>query len=76
MNKDLNDVSHRLVFSLLGGEYTLRKDSILVFVLMLHYHSVNDSKSCPSFYSRDLLSFDSLSRDWILKLDPNDNFRD
>ena len=23
---------HRLVFSLLGGEYTLRKDSILVFV--------------------------------------------
>ena len=47
MNKDLNDVSHRLVFSLLGGEYTLRKDSI---------------------------PFDSLSKDWILKLDPNDNF--
>ena len=78
MNKDLNDVSHRLVFSLLGGEYTLRKDSILVFVLMLHHSitEVNDIKFCPSFYSRDLLSFDSLSRDWILKLDPNDNFRD
>ncbi len=54
---------------------TLRKDSILVFVWMVHYHQVNDSKFCPSFYSRDLLSFDSLSRDWILKLDPNDNFR-
>jgi hypothetical protein len=38
VNEDLNDVSHRLVFSLLGGEYTLRKESILVFVLMLHYH--------------------------------------
>ncbi len=37
---------------------------------------VNDRKFCPNFYSRDLLSFDSLSRDWILKLDPNDNFRD
>jgi hypothetical protein len=33
------------------------------------------SKFCPSFYRQDLLSFDSLSRDWILKLDPNDNFR-
>ena len=40
---------------------------------MVHYHQVNDIKSCPNFYS--LLSFDSLSRDWILKLDPNDNFR-
>ena len=75
MNKDLNDVSHRLVFSLLGGGYTLRKKSILVFVLILHYHQVNTSKFCPTFYSQDLLSFDSLSRDWILKLDPNDNFR-
>ena len=36
---------------------------------------VNDIKFCPSFYSQDLFSFDSLSRDWILKLDPNDNFR-
>ena len=36
---------------------------------------MNDSKFCPSFYRQDLLSFDSLSRDWILKLDPNDNFR-
>ena len=36
---------------------------------------VNDSKFCPSFYSQKLLSFDSLSRHWILKLDPNDNFR-
>ena len=62
MNKDLNDVSHRLVFSLLGGEYTLRKDSILVFVLMLHYHRVNDSKFCPSFYSRDLLQTDAGKR--------------
>ena len=75
MNKDLNDVSHRLVFSLLGGEYTLRKGSVLAFVLMIHSHRANDGKFCPSFYSRDLLSFDSLSRDWILKLDPNDNFR-
>jgi hypothetical protein len=32
-------------------------------------------KFCPSFYSRDLLSFDSLSRDSILKLDANDNFK-
>jgi hypothetical protein len=39
------------------------------------YHQVNYSKFCPSFYSQDLISFDSLSRDWILKLDPNDNFR-
>ena len=37
--------------------------------------TVNDNKLCPSCYSQDLLSFDSLSRDWILKLDPNDNFR-
>ena len=36
---------------------------------------VNDIKFCPAFYRQDLLSFDSLSRDWILKLDPNDNFR-
>ncbi len=36
---------------------------------------VNNSKFCPTPYSRDFLSFDSLSRDWILKLDPNDNFR-
>jgi hypothetical protein len=36
---------------------------------------VNNSKFCPIFYRQDLLSFDSLSRDWILKLDPNDNFR-
>ena len=36
---------------------------------------VNDIKFCPTFYGQDLLSFDSLSRDWILKLDPNDNFR-
>jgi hypothetical protein len=36
---------------------------------------VNNSKFCPSFYRQDLLSFDSLSRDWILKLEPNDNFR-
>ena len=71
MNKDLNDVSHRLVFSLLGGEYTLRKESILVFVRMLHYHQVNEILSY--FYIQDFLSFDSLSRDWILKLDPNDN---
>ena len=42
---------------------------------MVYYHRVNDSKFCPSFYTQDLLSFDSLSRDWILKLDPNDNFR-
>jgi hypothetical protein len=27
----------------------------------------NDSKFCPSLYSQDLLGFDSLSRDWILK---------
>ena len=39
------------------------------------FHGVNDSKFCPSFYSQELHSFDSLSRDWILKLDPNDNFR-
>jgi hypothetical protein len=32
-------------------------------------------KFCSDFYSQDFLSFDSLSRDWILKLDPNDNFR-
>ena len=36
---------------------------------------VHDIKFCPSFYRQDLLSFDSLSRDWIRKLDPNDNFR-
>ena len=42
---------------------------------MLHYHQVNDIKFVPSFYSQYLFSFDSLSRDWILKLDPNDNFR-
>ncbi len=76
MIKDLNDVSHRLVSSLLGGQYTLRKESILVFVLILQNHQVNNSKFCANhFYVQDLLSFDSLSRDWILKLDPNDNFR-
>jgi hypothetical protein len=45
---------------------------------MVYYHRVNDSKFCPrfkKFYSQDCLSFDFLSRDWILKLDPNDNFR-
>jgi hypothetical protein len=42
---------------------------------MVYYQWVNDNKFCPSFYSQDLLSFDSLSRDWILKLDLNDNFR-
>jgi hypothetical protein len=53
------------------------KNSILVpvFVCVVYFHRVNDSKFCPSFYSQDLLWFDSLSRDWILKLDPNDNFR-
>jgi hypothetical protein len=35
----------------------------------------NDTKFCPRFYSQDLLEFDSLSRDWILKLDANANFR-
>ncbi len=55
------------------GEYTLRKNSILVFVCVVYFHRVNDIKVCPSFYSQDLLSFDSLSRDWILKLDPYDN---
>jgi hypothetical protein len=45
------------------------------FCASLNFHRVNDSKFCASFYSQDLLSFDSLSRDWILKLDPNDNFR-
>ncbi len=36
------------------------------------FHRVNDIKFCPIFYRQDLLSFDSLSRDWIIKLDPND----
>jgi hypothetical protein len=77
VNKDLNDVSHRLVLSLLGGEYTLRKESIRdwysceCFIIT----RVNDSKFVPDYSSQDLFSFDSLSRDWILKLDPNDNFR-
>ncbi len=39
------------------------------------FFMTNDIKICPSFYSQDFLSFHSLSRDWILKLDPNDNFR-
>ena len=51
------------------------KNSILGFVCVVYLHRVNDRKFSPIFYSQDLLSFDSLSRDWILKLDPNDNFR-
>ncbi len=47
--------------SLLGGKYTLRKNSCEWFIIT----RVNDIKFCPSFYSQDLLSFDSLSRDWI-----------
>ena len=57
------------------GEYTLRKTSILVFVCVVYFHLANDSNFCPNFYSQDLLGFDSLSRDWILKLGPTDNFR-
>jgi hypothetical protein len=48
--------------------------SILGFVCVVYFNRVND-KFCPSFYSQDLLSFDSLSRDCILNLDPNDNSR-
>ena len=39
------------------------------------FSPANDSKFYPRFCSQDLLSIDSLSRDWILKLGPNDNFR-
>jgi hypothetical protein len=42
---------------------------------MVYYHRVNNSKFCPRFYSQDLLSFNSLSRGWIRKLDPNDDLR-
>ncbi len=41
--------------------------------MKVHHARVND-KFCPSFYSQDLLSFDSLSIDCILNLDPKDNF--
>ena len=37
----------------------------------VYYHRANDRKFCPRFYSQDVLGFDSLSRDWILKLHPN-----
>jgi hypothetical protein len=78
VNKDLNDVAHRLVFSLLGGGIHVEEEfgsCIRVNGLLSLGKRVNDSKFCPSFYSQDFLWFDSLSRDWILKLDPNDNFR-
>jgi hypothetical protein len=56
------------------GEYTLRKNSILVFVYMVYYHRTNDCNFCLSFYSQDSFGFDSLSRDWKIKLDPNGKF--
>ena len=59
-----------------GGERAREKEfTSWLRVRSLFSTWVNDIKFCPTFYRQDLLSFDSLSRDWILKLDPNDNFR-
>jgi hypothetical protein len=49
------------------GEYTLRKNSILVFMYMVYHHRTNDCKFCLRFYSQDSFGFDSLSRDWKIK---------
>ena len=64
-----------LVASQGGGIHVEEEFGPCIRVYCLFSTRVNDIKFCPGFYRQDLLSFDSLSRDWILKLDPNDNFR-